>query len=337
MVDEQMDLIDYSIVIPIFNEEENIRPLTERLVSVMKATDSTYEIVFIDNGSIDKSPIILGDLLNEFGNLKVITLSRNFGYDGGISSGFEYAKGSRIIIMDGDQQDPPEEIPRFISKAKEGYDIVYGIRKKRNKGFLLNLQMKFFYRIWKQVVTINVPKDAGNFGIISREVMDIIKDMPERNKFIRGLRAWTGYPSVGIEYKRDRRSLGKTKFSFVNYLNHAVNGITSFSTAPLRMFSYLGFIGLSCCFLFGLYIFITRIISILGYNIIDYGDISGTATIILLILAVLSINLFGLGIIGEYIGRILEEVKKRPNYIVKKVRNSSKDFDMTKSEKTLNL
>ena len=330
-----MDLIDFSIVIPIFNEEENIRSLTERLVSVMETTASAYEIIFIDNGSIDASPVILKDLIREYGNLKVITLSRNFGYDGGISSGFEYAAGNRIIIMDGDQQDPPEEIPRFISKAKEGYDIVYGIRKKRNKGLLLNLQMKLFYRVWKSVVTIDVPKDAGNFGIISREVMNIIKDMPERNKFIRGLRAWTGYPSAGIVYERDRRTLGKTKFSFINYLNHAFNGITSFSTAPLRMFSYLGIMGLSCCFLFGFYIFITRMLSILGYNIIDYGNISGVATITLLILTVLSVNLLGLGIIGEYVGRILEEAKKRPNYIVKKVRNSSEYSGMTKPEKNI--
>lgn len=321
--------MDYSIIIPVFNEEENILGLAERLVTVMNKTGLSYEIVFIDNGSVDTSPVILNGLLKVYSNIKVITLSRNFGYDGGISSGFQYVTGERIIIMDGDQQDPPEEIPKFISKADEGYDIVYGIRKKRNKSMLLNFQMKLFYRIWKSVVNIDVPKNAGNFGIISRDVMNIIKDMPERNKFIRGLRAWTGYPAAGIVYERDKRHLGETKFSFLNYLNHAFNGITSFSTAPLRMFSYLGLIGFTCCVLFGLFIFITRLLSIFGYNVVNYRDVSGFATVTLLILTVLSINLLGLGILGEYIGRILEETKKRPNYIVKKVEVSEKFVNET--------
>lgn len=324
-----MNSIEYSIVIPIFNEEDNIRSLTVRITSVMSKISGAYEIIFVDNGSVDASPEILQEILGEYENLKVITLSRNFGYDGGITSGFDYVSGKRIIIMDGDQQDPPEEIPRFISKSKEGYDIVYGIRKKRNKSKLLNLQMKLFYYIWKKTSTIEVPKNAGNFGIISREVMDVIKNMPERNKFIRGLRAWTGYPSAGVVYSRDKRSLGKTKFSFSNYLNHALNGITSFSTVPLRMFSYLGLAGLLFCLLFGFFIFITRLLSMFGINTSAANwNISGIATIILLILTILSVNLLGLGVIGEYVGRILEETKRRPNYIVKKVSLSTKIPDL---------
>ena len=179
--------------------------------------------------------------------------------------------------------------------------------------------MKLFYRIWKAIVSFDVPRNAGNFSIISREVLEIINRMPERNKFVRGLRAWTGYSSVGIEYERDERTLGKTKFSFLGYLNHALNGITSFSTFPLRMFTYAGGIGMLICLGFGLFLFLTKASEIFGWSFLNYDIERGTTTIALLIIFSFSIVLLGLGIIGEYIGRILEEVKKRPNFLVRKV------------------
>jgi len=328
---EENSIVNYSLVIPAYNEEENIKPLVARIEQVMSKINATYEIVIVDNGSYDNTLNILEELIGKHPSLVIVTLSRNFGYDGAITTGLEYARGSWVIIMDGDQQDPPEVIPQFIEKAKEGFSIVYGIRAKRTEGWFLSMQMKAFYKIWKRIANIDVPKNAGNFCIMSRDVVDIINRMPERNKFIRGLRAWTGYPSTGIVYERDERTLGKTKFSFIGYVNHALNGITSFSTVPLRMFTYIGALGLIMCFLFGLYIVFIRVLSLLGVEIFDFKYAGGWATLAILILTLICTSLLGLGIIGEYIGRILEEVKSRPNFLVRKVVRASDRKDSTKS------
>ncbi len=330
MTSEQASIVDYSIVIPAYNEQGNIKPLLERIEKVMADVEGTYEVVIVDNGSFDGTPVILNELVGKYPSLVIVTLSRNFGYDGAITTGLEYAQGSWVIIMDGDQQDPPEVIPQLIDKAKEGYDIVYGIRAKRTERWFLSLQMKIFYRIWKKIVNINVPKDAGNFSIISREVVDIIKRMPERNKFIRGLRAWTGYSSMGLIYQREERILGKTKFSFLAYLNHALNGITSFSTVPLRMFTYTGLVGLLMCSTFGLFLLLTKVFELFGIRLLSYNIAKGGTTLGLLVLTVISINLLGFGIIGEYIGRIFEEVKNRPDFLVRKVVRSSDRKDSAK-------
>jgi len=335
MTSEYASIVNYSVVIPAYNEQENMKPLLERIEKVMSDVEGKYEIVIVDNGSFDGTPVILNELVGKCPSLVIVTLSRNFGYDGAITTGLEYAQGSWVIIMDGDQQDPPEVIPQLIDKAKEGYDIVYGIRAKRTERWFLALQMKIFYRIWKKIVNINVPKDAGNFSIISREVVDIIKCMPERNKFIRGLRAWTGYASKGLIYQREERVLGKTKFSFLAYLNHALNGITSFSTVPLRMFTYTGLVGMLMCSMFGLFLFLTKVFELLGVRLLSYNIAKGGTTLGLIVLTSVSVNLLGFGIIGEYVGRIFEEVKKRPNSLVRKVvrSNDRNVFAKTKVEK----
>ncbi len=314
-------MLDYSIVIPSYNEEENIKPLIERIETVMNGVGGTYEIVMVDNGSYDSTPLVLGNLLHKHNSLVVVTLTRNFGYDGGIAAGLKYARGRWILIMDADQQDPPEVIPQFINKAKEGYDIVYGIRAKRTEKWYIRLPMKAFYRIWKVIVRFDIPKDAGNFSIISREVVDIINCLSEHNKFIRGLRAWTGYPSAGLVYQRQKRSCGKTKFSFLGYMNHALNGITSFSVLPLRMLTYAGIFGLLLCILLGVFFSVVRISAFLGYEFVRYER--GWTSVALLILTAISINLLGFGIIGEYIGRIFKEIKNRPDFLIRKVTYSS--------------
>ena len=308
---------DYSFVIPAYNEEENIGPLIERIVKTMAPLSRTYEIIIVDNGSCDSTPVILNKLLKEYKELVVLTLTRNFGYDGAIIAGFENGLGRRIIVMDGDQQDPPEILPKFIAKSEEGFDVVYGIRAKRTENWFISIQIKIFYKIMKRVVDFNLPKDAGNFGIITHEVVEIINRMPERNKFIRGLRAWTGYSSVGMVYQRDERKQGKSKFSFFSYLNHALNGISSFSNIPLRFFTYLGIVGVVVSFLGGLFILVTKVLEILGYKLLPYDITSGFTTISLLVLAAISFNSLGFGILGEYVGRIFEEVKKRPQYLIK--------------------
>ena len=318
-----INTVEYSIIIPAYNEEDNIRPLVDRIKNTMVHVNGSYEIVIVDNGSYDSSPMILENLLRQEKSIVVVTLSRNFGYDGAITTGLKYASGNWVIIMDGDQQDPPESIPEFIHKAKEGFSIVYGIRSKRTEGILIGWQIKIFYKLWNKIANIDTPRDAGNFGIMSQEVVKIINHMPERNKFIRGLRAWTGYPSIGIKYQRDDRKSGETKFSYLKYTNYALNGITSFSTIPLRILTYVGSLGLIICTFFSIFLIITKISEIIGINILPYNIASGTTSLALLILVAISVNLFGLGILGEYISRIMEEVKNRPSALVKKIKYSS--------------
>jgi polyisoprenyl-phosphate glycosyltransferase len=316
-------IFDYSFVIPAFNEEKNLAPLIDRIKKVMSLANRTYELIIVDNGSFDSTPKVLDQLLQENDMLVVLTMSRNFGFEGAIGAGFEHVRGKKVIVMDGDQQDPPEVLPEFIEKSEEGYEIVYGIRKTRTENWFISILIKTFYRIIKKIVAFDMPKDAGNFGIVDRNVVDIINNMPERNKFMRGLRAWTGFTSAGIVYKRNHRVLGKSKFPFTAYVNHAINGITSFTTAPLRMFTYLGAGGICISLLFGIFIFITKITDIFGYKLLGYIIADGATTITLLVLSVLSINLLAFGILGEYIGRIFEEVKQRPNYLLRNIRYGS--------------
>ncbi len=309
--------VDYSLIIPAYNEEENIGPLVERIEKVLSMYSFEYEIIVINNGSYDSTALVLGKLLNVCPRLVVLTLTRNFGYDGAIIAGMENAKGKKVIIMDGDQQDPPEVIPEFISKSDEGFDIVYGIRSKRTEGWLVATQIKFFYRLIAKLVNFDLPKDAGNFGIMTREVVEIINQLPERNKFIRGLRAWSGFSSTGLVYTRDERVHGSSKFSFFSYLNHALNGITSFSTAPLRIFTYIGIVGIMFSLLAGLFFTITKVSTMLGADLLNYEIASGTTTLVLFLLMGISLNFLGFGIVGEYVGRIFEEVKNRPHYLIK--------------------
>jgi polyisoprenyl-phosphate glycosyltransferase len=324
-------LFDFSLVMPAYNEEENIGPLIDRIEKVMSSMTFSYEIIVVNNGSFDSTPLVLEKLLKNCPNLVVLTLTRNFGYDGAIIAGLENVRGQKVIIMDGDQQDPPEVIPEFISKSNEGFDIVYGIRSKRTEGWFISVQIKFFYRLMGKIVNFDLPKDAGNFGIMSREVVDIINRMPERNKFIRGLRAWSGLSSVGLVYQREDRSHGYSKFSFFSYFNHALNGITSFSTAPLRLFTYVGIWGISISLLISIFFVVTKVAEVLGVYLVDYEIASGTTSLAIILLTGISLNFLGFGIVGEYVGRIFEEVKNRPHYLIRNI-SHGKDPESSKQE-----
>jgi len=310
--------IEFSVVFPAFDEEDNLIPLIHRITKVMDGLKSTYEIVAVNNGSTDSSNQILRQLSAEYSTLKVLELTRNFGYEGAIIAGIEHTIGNWVIIMDGDQQDPPEIIPEFIEKTKEGFDIVYGVREKRPEGFIRSLKYKMFYRVWILLSEIDFPRDAGNFGIISRKAIDTINNMPERNKFFRGLRIWIGFPAKGLTYERDLRQIGKTKFPFWSLVNNALNGITSFSTKPLRIFTVLGVFGVIGCLLLSLFFILSKIGALLGISAFAYIS-SGFTTLSILILLGISINVLGIGLIGEYIASIFAEVKKRPNYIIKQI------------------
>ena len=310
---------ELSVVMPAYNEADNLEPLLARTFETLESTGDSHEIIVVDNGSNDRSAPLLSQLIERYPNLRVVSLTRNFGYDGAIAAGLDHSRGNWVVIMDADQQDPPEEIPRFVEKAREGFPVVYGIREKRTEGAILSTFIKAFYRLWKRIADIEIPVDAGNFGVMHRDVVNIIKGLPETRKNLRGLRAWTGFESAGLPYERSSRDKGNTKFSFGRYVTHALDGITSFSTAPLRMFTYGGLAGIAACALLALIFIGSKFLEILGIPILPYRIDGGFTTLALLVLSGVSANLFGLGIIGEYVGRCLEEGKGRPTYVIRQV------------------
>lgn len=320
-----------SIIFPMFNEENNVDELFDRIYLNIKNLSSKWEIIAINNGSVDKTAQRLDKIIRDskskkfpYNDLKinVITLTRNFGYDNAILTGIEKCKGDYVIIMDGDLQDPPEEIPRFLNKIKEGYDIVYGIRNKRTESIPIKIFISIYYFIWSRISIIKFPKNAGNFCVLSRIVVNEINSLTEVNQYFRGIRAWFGYKSCGLIYERKIRKNGNSKFSFLNYFIYGIEGITSFSTVPIRFLTILGFFGIILSFFIILLIIIQKFLSIFYPSLYTYYIMPGWTSLMILTIISLSINLIGLGIIGEYIARILEEVKKRPKAVIKSLKTN---------------
>lgn len=302
--------IIYSIVIPVYNEEENLLELYHRLKKVLVNLDELYEIIFVNDGSMDRTRDIIYELRNSDPNIKLISFSRNFGHQTSVSAGLDFASGHATIMMDGDLQDPPEIIPRLIEKWQEGYKVVYALRKKRKEGLFKRFAYSTFYRLLKKISYIDIPLDSGDFSLIDRKVVDLLIKMPERNKFIRGLRAWVGFQQIGIEYERDKRYAGEPKYSLNKLLNLALDGLISFSYAPLKLATSFGFVVSGFAFFGAIFTFIQRI---------TIGTIPGFATTVISILFLGGIQLMTIGILGEYIGRIYDEVKQRPLYIVEEI------------------
>ncbi len=302
----------YSIVIPIFNEEGNLRELYEKLMSVMSSFNEPFELVFIDDGSHDRSVAIIKELMKENHRLCLVSLSRNFGHQVAISAGIDYAKGESVVLMDADLQDPPEVIPSLIEKLNEGYDVVYAVRKKRKEGIILRSCFALYYRILRKVSYVDIPLDAGDFCIMNRRVVELLQNMKEKNRFVRAIRSWLGFRQTGVEYERKMRKTGDTKYSFNNRLRGALDGIISFSYIPLKIATLLGFISSIVSFLAICMFLIAK----LFFNTFM---VRGFPTTIIIILFLGGIQLITIGIIGEYIGRIYDEVKQRPLYVVKEL------------------
>ena len=306
-----------------YNEADCVEELLLRLYKTLQTRQESFEIIAIDNGSSDdtanklKSHGVIFEKLENFSSLTIVQLIRNFGYDSAIVTGIEHSSGDKAIIMDGDLQDPPEVIPQFLAKSYEGYDVVYGKREKRTEGFFISLFIKVYYFIWSRINSKTFPDKAGNFGVIDRNVIDLIKALPEREIYFRGIRAWVANNSTGLVYARQQRTKGKTKFSFLKYIIYGINGITSFTIFPIRAMTITGIIGILVSFLLGLIIIISKIQSVFGVERAN-NIAPGWSSLALLILISISLNLFCLGVIGEYIGKIYEEVKKRPRVVVRK-------------------
>lgn len=298
----------YSIVIPIYNEEETIPELVRRLTAVMDALSRPSEVIFVDDGSRDASFRLFHELHQRDRRFKVIRFSRNFGHQVAISAGIDHASGEAIMIMDGDLQDPPELLPEFLKKRDEGFDVVYAVRKKRKEPLFKKLAYFTFYRLLQRVAAIDIPLDAGDFSLIDKRVADALRAMPERHRFVRGIRSWTGFRQTGLEYERDRRFGGEVKYTTAKLLRLALDGMFSFSYVPLRLASYVG-LGISLIsFAMALFYFLQKLF--VGI------DTKGWASTIVIILFLGGVQLLTVGIIGEYIGRIYDEVKQRPLYVI---------------------
>jgi glycosyltransferase involved in cell wall biosynthesis len=309
-----------SVVVPLFNEELNVEPLLDRIESIVRALEGrpSYEIVLVNDGSTDDTLARLRNQLPRREHLVIVNLSRNFGHQLAATAGIEIAQGDAVVLMDGDLQDPPELIADFMAKFREGYDVVYAIRRKR-KGespFKL-LTASLFYRIIKRLTKVSIPVDTGDFRLMSRRVVAALKRSPERHRFLRGMVSWVGFKQIGIEYDRDERAAGVTKYPLPKMIRFAIDGITSFSDVPLRFASYLGFFAAVPAILYSLVI--------LGFKIVKVhppGYTPGWASTIVAVLFLGGVQLISLGILGEYIGRIYDEVKGRPLYLISDIDKS---------------
>ena len=297
-----------SIVIPAYNEEDNIEILYNQLSDVLSNLGHLYEIIFIDDGSQDHTPKLLAALHNRDKAVKVIRFSRNFGHQAAITAGMTYATGDAVIIMDADLQDPPQLIPDLVAKWYDDYDVVYAIRRKRKENLLKRAAYFTFYRLFAKVADSPIVIDSGDFALLSARVVQAINNVPEHNRFVRGLRSWVGFSQIGIEYERDPRHRGQPKYSWFKLVKLATDGIFSFSTIPLRLASYLGFFTSIISLIYLVYAILVKLIA-------DQPP-TGWASLVAAVLFIGGVQLIMLGIVGEYIGKIYDEVRGRPHYII---------------------
>jgi len=305
-----------SIISPIYNEADNLIELYKRVVATLESIHEEFEFVLVENGSNDQSLEIIKNLRAKDPRIKFISLSRNFGHQGGILAGMTYASGNAVVSIDGDLQQPPELIPKMIELWKKGYDVVFTTKKLKNNDrnwqFLWN---RIFYKLIGLISDLNLTYGQSDYRLLDRKVVDVILNIPEKHKFLRGMVEWVGFSQIGVEYDVSPRKSGQSKFSFRNYVNFAFDGIFSFSTMPLRMFLWIGLSIAAFCGIYALYYFVMGIITILipNKNLLP----PGSATITVSILFLGGVQLIGIGCLGEYIGRIYSQTKERPDFIVK--------------------
>jgi len=298
-----------SVVVPVYDERENLEALRSRLVaSVEPISGGRFEVLFVDDGSRDGS----GEALDAFHardpRLKVIHLSRNFGHQPALQAGLDAAEGDAVILIDADLQDPPELIPVLVERWREGHDVVYAQRRKRKEGLARRSAYSLFYRSLRAIAEIDLPLDAGDFCLLDRRVVDTLVGLPERNRFLRGLRSWVGFRQIGVEYERSARAGGTAKYTLSKLVRLALSGYVGFSAMPLRAAVWLGFMAAVVGFGLALWAVVTRIL--------DIPSPHGWASTLAVILFVGGVQLVVLGVIGEYLGRVYDEVRRRPIYIV---------------------
>jgi glycosyltransferase involved in cell wall biosynthesis len=307
---------EISLVIPCYNEAAVLPLLEERLKAFLAKLGSGWEVIFVDDGSKDSTFSLLCAMHHAEPRFKVISLSRNFGHQAAILAGMSQATGQVVGIADADLQDPPELFATCLEKLKEGYDVAYAVRKRRKEGYFKRTAYALFYRFLHWVAEVEIPLDSGDFCLMDRRVVNVLNAMPERNVFVRGLRAWSGFRQVGVAYEREARAAGQTKYPLSRLLRLATDGIFAFSTMPLRLATLLGFAGLSIALVAGAFAVVWRIA---GFRFMGHtaAELPGWTAVVCLVLFLGGMQFLMLGCLGEYIGRIYGEVKQRPRWIVR--------------------
>jgi glycosyltransferase involved in cell wall biosynthesis len=300
---------DLSVVVPLFDEEENVEELYRRLVAALDALWLGYELVFVNDGSGDRTPALVDELRRRDPRVVPLHLSRNFGHQPAISAGLAHARGQAVIIMDGDLQDPPEVLGRFIERWREGYEVVYAVRTQRKESIIKRAGYFLFYRLLRAISDLEIPLDSGDFCLMDRKVVDVLNHLPERMRFVRGLRTFVGFRQVGVTYPRAAREAGKPKYTFRALVRLALDGIISFSSAPLNLVTYLAILSGGLALLL--------LVWVLADAWSRHESPSGWASAIVVVLFMSAVQLLSLGIVGEYVRRIFQEVKGRPAYIVR--------------------
>ena len=312
--------VTLSIVVPLYNEEANVGPLVERVSGILEALPEhpSYEIILVNDGSTDGTAQSIRAELQRRPHVVFVNLSRNFGHQLAATAGLDVSRGEAIVLMDGDLQDPPELIPEFVERWRAGYDVVYAVRRTRKGESAFKLATaRAFYRIIRRLTNVSIPMDAGDFRLMSRRIVEVLKRSRERHRFLRGMVSWAGFAQTAVEYDRDERLHGTTKYPFTKMLKFAIDGVTSFSDVPLRFASYLGFTVSTVAFLYAIIIIFLRLFRL---GIPEYTR--GWASTMVAILFLGGVQLIGIGILGEYIGRINDEVKARPLYLISDIERS---------------
>jgi len=316
----------YSIIAPIYNEEESIDELYKRVSEVMDRTHEPWELILVNDGSQDRSPEIIRELAVKDKRVQPVMFARNFGHQIAVTAGLDYSRGDAVVIIDADLQDPPEVILELIDKWREGYEVVYAVRAEREgEPWFKKFTASIFYRLIYRITDVKIPLDTGDFRLLDRKVVSVMNQMREHHRFLRGMSAWVGFRQIGVSYKRAPRFAGETKYPFRKMLKLALNAITSFSYFPLQLATYLGFISA------GLAILAIPIVIIL--RAINPDMFFGQATTLIAVLFLGGVQLISLGILGEYIGRVYDEVKGRPLYVVSEGPNDSDEETQIQQEK----
>ncbi len=303
----------FSIIAPVYNEIENLPVLHQRIKEVMDSTGETWELILVDDGSHDGSTEAIRQLAVEDPRVRPVIFARNFGHQIAVTAGLDFSRGDAVVIIDADLQDPPELILEMIAKWREGYQVVYAIRKEREgETFFKKLTASLFYRIIYRITDVKIPLDTGDFRLLDRAVVNVMNSMRERHRFLRGMAAWVGFRQIGVPYKRAARFSGQTKYPFKKMFRLALNAVTSFSYFPLQMATYVGFVSAGLSILAIPVVIIVRLATSAQSGV---HQLAGQATTLIAVLFLGGVQLISLGILGEYIGRIYDEVKGRPLYI----------------------
>jgi glycosyltransferase involved in cell wall biosynthesis len=297
-----------SVVVPVYNEEEVLPEFHKRLTAVLASIKTSCEIIYVNDGSMDKSLKVIESINDP--RITIIDLSRNFGKEIALTAGIDHANGDAVVVIDADLQDPPELIPELMNKWQQGYDVVYARRTARNgESFLKKASARLFYRVIHGVSKVNIPENTGDFRLLDRRAVESLKQLRERHRFMKGLFSWIGFSQTAVSYHRDQRFAGKTKWNYWQLWNFALEGITSFTITPLKIATYLGLTTATASFLYALFVV---------YKTLAFGEpVRGYPSLIVVILFLGGVQLVCLGIIGEYLGRMFDETKQRPLYLIK--------------------